>query len=104
MAAGDLHTSRPSVYLDQWVWVRLAAAIKGRPRESGDPWTLQAVQEAAAAGVAFPLSPTHYIETSQVRHPRQRQDLALAMAQISYFRTLRGGRVLHRHQMLTAMH
>jgi hypothetical protein len=33
---GDLHATRPSVYLDQWVWFRLAAAAKGKPRETGE--------------------------------------------------------------------
>lgn len=104
MPPGDLHTSRPSVYLDQWVWVRLACVVEGKPREPGDTKALEAVQGAAAAGVAFPLSSTHYIETAQVKRPKQRRDLARVMASISYFRTVRGGRVLFRHQMLTAMH
>lgn len=104
MAPGDLHTSRPSVYLDQWVWVRLACVAEGKPRHAGDSKVFAALQEAAAAGVAFPLSPTHYIETSRIKNPKQRRDLARVMAPISFFRTLRGGRVLMRHQLLTAMH
>ena len=101
---GDLHTSRPSVYLDQWVWVRLASVVEGKPRAPGDAEVLDAIREAAAAGVAFPLSRTHYIETSSIKKPKQRQDLARVMASISFFRTLRGGQVLIRHQMLNAMH
>lgn len=104
MPPGDLHTSRPSVYLDQWVWIRLASVVRGRPRESGDASVLDALLEAARAGVAFPLSSTHYIETSKIKDPRQRRDLARVMADISFFRTLRGGQVLLRHQMLNAMH
>ena len=91
---GDLHTSRPSVYLDQWVWVRLASVLEGKPRGPGDAGVLDALREAAAAGVAFPLSRTHYIETSSIKKPKQRQDLARVMASISFFRTLRGGQVL----------
>jgi hypothetical protein len=100
----DLHPARPSVYLDQWVWIRLARATNGEPRESSDLRVLAAVQDAAADGVAFPLSTTHYIETSKITSPRQRLDLAKIMASISHCRTLRARKILLRHQMLHAMH
>ena len=100
----DLHPSRPCVYLDQWVWIRLARAAKGDPREESDPRVLAAVQNAAENGVAFPLSTTHYIETSKITDPQKRLDVARTMASISYCRTLRARRVLLRHQMLYAMH
>lgn len=100
----DLHPARPCVYLDQWVWIRLARAANGEPREPSDPLVLAAVQDAVADGVAFPLSTTHYIETSKITNPRQRRDLARTMASISYCRTLRARTVLLRHQMLHAMH
>jgi len=98
-----LHTSRPSVYLDQWVWFRLAKADGGKPREPSDISVLAAVREASAAGVAFPLSSTHYLETSKIKNPRQRAQMARTMASISRCRTLRSARVLLRHQMLCAM-
>lgn len=100
----DLHMSTPSVYLDQWVWIRLARAAIGTPREASDADVLAAVREASAAGVAFPLSSTHYFETSKITDPRQRADLARIMASVSHCRTLRSSRVLLRHQMLHAMH
>jgi hypothetical protein len=100
----DLHPSRPCVYLDQWVWIRLARAMNGEPREASDPRVLAAVQAAAEDGVAFPLSTTHHIETSKITNPRQRLDIARTMASISHCRTLRARRVLLRHQMLHAMH
>lgn len=100
----DLHTPRPWVYLDQWVWVRLGRAAKGQPREAFDLDVLAAVQDAAEQGVAFPLSPTHYAETSKVKDPQQRMNLARIMASVSHCRTLRPRRVLLRHQMLHAMH
>jgi hypothetical protein len=53
----DLHPPRPCVYLDQWVWIRLAKAAKGEPREASDLQVLAAVQDAAENGVAFPLCP-----------------------------------------------
>jgi hypothetical protein len=95
---------RPTVYLDQWVWIRLANAMAGQPRETGDIAVLQAVQDASQSGVAFPLSSTHYVETLSVNDPRQRRDLARAMASISYCRTIRSSRDLLRHQFLAAMH
>ncbi|MFF4802242.1 hypothetical protein ACFY1U_28205 [Streptomyces sp. NPDC001351] len=100
----DLHVSTPSVYLDQWVWIRLARAANGTPREASDTDVLAAVCDASAAGVAFPLSSTHYIETNKITDPRQRADLARTMASVSHCRTLRSRRVLLRHQMLHAMH
>jgi SRSO17 transposase len=100
----DLHPVRPCVYLDQWVWIRLAKAANGQPREATDLRVLAAVQDAAAEGVAFPLSTTHHIETSKVTSARQRLDVARTMASISHCRTLRARKVLLRHQMRHAMH
>jgi hypothetical protein len=100
----DLHAPRPCVYLDQWVWIRLARAANGEPREDSDSQVLAAVQEAADNGVAFPLSATHYIETSKITNPRNRLDVARTMASISHCRTLRARKIMLRHQMLHAMH
>ncbi len=104
MSQIDFHTSRPSVYLDQWVWFRLAKADQGEPREASDLAVLAAVRQASGAGVAFPLSSTHYMETSKITNPQKRAALARTMASISRCRTLRSARVLMRHQMLCAMH
>lgn len=67
-----LHTVRPSVYLDQWVWLRLAKADQGEPREESDLAVLAAVRQASDAGVVFPLSSTHYMETSKITDPGKR--------------------------------
>ncbi|WP_406323767.1 hypothetical protein [Streptomyces sp. NBC_01637] len=99
-----LKTAVPSVYLDQWVWVRLTLAAGGTPREPSDTQVLGAVRRAAEAGVVFPLSATHYHETSRITHPRQRADLARTMASISHCRTLCSERILLRDQFLEAMH
>jgi hypothetical protein len=101
---GGLHPRRPAVYLDQWVWVHLASAALGKPRNPGDVEALDAIRGACAKGVAFPLSATHYIETTAVKDPRQRRDLAAVMAPISFCQSLRATPDLVRHQMLTAMH
>ncbi|MFB6619003.1 hypothetical protein ACFCV9_33075 [Streptomyces sp. NPDC056367] len=100
----DFHVSTPSVYLDQWVWIRLARAANGSPREESDLDVLAAVRRASAAGIVFPLSLTHYFETSKITDPRQRFDLARVMASVSRYRTLRSRQVLIRHQVLHAMH
>ena len=88
----DLHTATPSVYLDQWVWFRLAKAAAGEPREPTDVAVLEAVRDASAAGVAFPLSTTHYMETSKITDPAHRARLARTMASVSRCRTLRSRR------------
>ena len=95
---------RPTVYLDQWVWIRLARAAAGKSDASGDPDLLDALVDAANAGVAFPLSWTHYIETQSIKNPRQRKDVADVMASISHFRSLRSRTDLLRNQLLIAMH
>jgi hypothetical protein len=104
LSSPDLHPPRPCVYLDQWVWIRLARTANGEPREDSDPQVLAAVQGAVEDGVAFPLSTTHHMETSKITNPRQRLDIARTMASISHCRTLRARRALLRHQMLHAMY
>ncbi|GCD48423.1 hypothetical protein [Streptomyces paromomycinus] len=99
-----LKTAVPSVYLDQWVWVRLTLAAGGTPRDPADTQVLDAVRQAAEAGVVFPLSATHYHETTRITHPRQRADLARTMVSISHCRTLCSERILLRDQFLEAMH
>lgn len=63
---------------------------------------LKAVRQASDAGVAFPFSPTHYIETNKITNLRQSAELARTMASISRCRTLRSACVLLRRQMLHA--
>lgn len=99
-----LQSYRPTAYLDQWVWIRLARAASGKPDAPGDPELLKTLIDAANAGVAFPLSWTHYIETESIKNPRQRRDVANVMASISHFRTIRSRRDLLRNQLLIAMH
>ena len=95
---------RPSAYLDQWVWIRLARAAAGKPDTPGDVDALQQLMAAANAGVAFPLSGTHYIETASIKSGRQRHDVAKVMAFVSHLRTIANRRVLFRNQLLIAMH
>lgn len=99
-----LQSYRPTAYLDQWVWIRLARAAAGTPEKRDESDLLKALIDAANEGVAFPLSGTHYIETASVKNPRQRQNLAEVMASVSHFRTIRSRRDLLRNQLLVAMH
>jgi hypothetical protein len=98
------HIPVPSVYLDQWVWIRFARVVRGVSNQPGDAAVLQAVMAASTRGVAFPLSATHYKETLRIADPRQRDDLASVMASVSHMRTLRRQTDLVRHQLLVAMH
>lgn len=100
----SLKTARPSVYLDQWVWIRLAKANKGVATEPADVALLESLKSAAADGVAFPLSTTHYEETARILDPAQRRDLASVMAPIAMGRTIRHRPDLVRHQLLVALH
>jgi hypothetical protein len=95
---------RPSIYLDQWVWIHLAQAANGRPREPGDTPLLEAVRRASTSGVCFPLSSTHYIETSRARSHKRRSEVTAVMASVSHCRTLAPRHVLMRTQILNAMH
>ena len=96
--------ARPAVYLDQWVWIRLASANVGRPQHKDDLRVLDAVRAAAAQGVSFPLSAVHYQETGRILDWRQRRDLADVVAPISLMQTIRAQPVLMRHQFLVALH
>jgi len=101
---GRWHLNRPAVYLDQWVWVSLTRAAKRRPQQPSHALLLDACHAAAADGVAFPLSSTHYFELQRTKDPRQRFDVADVMAPISSWRTLRSRRDLVKHQMRTVLH
>lgn len=104
MSKVGLKLSRPAVYLDQWVWIRLARANVGRPQHNEDQRVLDAVRAAAAKGVHFPLSATHYEETARILDWRQRKDLTDVVAPISLMQTIRAQPVLMRHQFLAALH
>ena len=100
----DLHSSRPSVFLDRWVWIRLARALNGSPKEPDDAKVLEAVRQAGLAGVAFPITSAFYIEGLGTGSERHRTDLARTIATLAYCRSIRAWRVLVRHQLLLAMH
>jgi hypothetical protein len=75
----------------------------GRPREGADR-LLAGLRDASRAGVAFPLSATHYMESLRVTSSQRRTDVARVMSEISHCGTLRSRHALMRHQFLCAMH
>ncbi len=82
----------------------MARAAKGRPQQPVHSQVLDACSQAAADGVAFPLSSTHYLELMRTKDPRQRFDVADVMAPVSLCRTLLSRGDLVKHQIKTAFH
>lgn len=82
----------------------MARAAKGRPEQPVHARVLDAARQAAADGVAFPLSSTHYFELQRTKDPRQRYDVAEVMATVSFCRALRSTRDLVKHQMKCVLH
>ena len=79
------------VYLDQWVWIRLAGAALGRPKDPQDADVLAMVRELVRLGLAsYPLSPVHYKELAAGASPRQGHELAPVIAEISRHHTMIG--------------
>ena len=67
------------MYLDQWVWIKLAQADNGTGSAEMES-ALQELRKAAASGVAFPLSGTHYSETLAITDPQQWLKIARTVA------------------------
>jgi hypothetical protein len=71
------------IYLEQWVWVRLAQVALGGPASPiwADP--LDLAREAVRFGNAsFPLSSCHYMELAKVSL-RQRHEVGTTMLELS---------------------
>jgi hypothetical protein len=77
------------IYLDLNHWIGLAQAATGLPTGERHAAALEACRRARSEGVAlFPLADAHYVETSKIKSPQQRQDLAAIMEELSGFVTL----------------
>lgn len=80
---------RRAIYLDLNHWIGLAKADTGHRDGSRYTDLLHACRSAVQLGeVVFPLSGQHYMEMSGIRDPRQREDIARVMTDLSEFRTL----------------
>jgi hypothetical protein len=77
------------IYLDQWVWVKLARAALGRLDDRDVLDALEVARFAVANGLAdFPLSAVHYMELTSGANPRQRRDLATVILELSHGHTM----------------
>jgi hypothetical protein len=77
------------VYLDQWVWVRLARAAFDQDVEQAARDSYLIAKHGKALGqLTFPLSTSHYIETYYRRSLESRLRLASVMAELSGFDTM----------------
>jgi hypothetical protein len=77
------------VYLDQWVWIKLAKAAYGRRDGSDLVDTLRLLQSLKETHlVCFPLSIGHYMETQEHTDARRRARLAQVMLDLSDGKTL----------------
>jgi hypothetical protein len=94
------------VYLDQWVWVKLAKAALGRLDDQPIMDLLEVARFAAANGLAdFPLSAVHYMELTSGATPRQRRDLAGVILELSRGHTmLSSGIAILRGELDEALH
>jgi hypothetical protein len=91
-------------YLDLNQWIRLARAASGHPVGRKDLDLLQALRSAHQEGrLLCPLSSVHYMETAAIRDPRQRQDIATVMEDLSDFRTLLNRGAIVRLELETAL-
>lgn len=81
--------SRRSIYLDLNHWIGLAKAAVGHRDGARYAALLHACRLAVSRDDAvLPLSGVHYMELSGIRDPRQRQDIARVMMELSGFRTV----------------
>lgn len=81
--------SRQVIYLDLNHWIGLAKADTGHRDGSRYTDLLAACRHAIQhRQVIFPLSGQHYMEMAGIRDPRQREDIARVMTDLSEFRTL----------------
>ena len=82
-------SGRRSIYLDLNHWIGLAKANSGHEGGRRYAALLEAAKHAVESHeVVFPLSGQHYMEMYGIRDPRQRQDIATVMLELSEFRTL----------------
>lgn len=83
------HRQLTLVYLDLNHWIALAKAATGHAAGTSYGLVLEDLRLARSDGRAiFPLSGTHYMEMLNIRHPRQRHDIAAIMEELSGFSTL----------------
>jgi hypothetical protein len=98
-------TATPIVaYLDQNHWINLAKARVLHPGGASHRRALLAFSRAVSDGrLVLPLSAVHYAEIGRIKDVRQREDVALTMAQLSRFVTIADRSFLLRAQLKSAI-
>ncbi len=77
------------VFLDLNHWIGLSKAVAGHTDGLQHQGVLEACRQAHQDGRAiFPLADATYVEVSKIQDPRQRQDLAVVMEELSGFTCL----------------
>jgi hypothetical protein len=81
-------------------WIALAKAHKGHPDGKRYVPVLEALLEARSAGRAlFPISDSIFMETSQIRQHRQRQDLCNVIELLSGFLVVTSRSIVSAHEI-----
>jgi len=93
----------PSVYLDQFVYIRLARAGLGRGPAEDVAHHQNVLARAIAGEVRFPLSAVHYLETWRQANPTRRQELAAEMIRVSRLNTLAPAQISWRAEVRKAV-
>ncbi len=99
----DTGHSSKLIYLDLNHWISLAKAGSGH--RHGDQFlsVLESCRQAKQRGSAsFPLSAAHYMEMTKIKDPRQRNDLATVMEELSGFSALLSRAIVVRLEMEAA--
>ena len=105
MAAHASEVSRfTTMYLDQWVWIRLARARLSRFEAIPSRIRDQLVSARLQGTAAFPLSEAHYLETWKQGKLRRRSELAVEMGLLSGFLTLAPMRNIWPQELDQALH
>ncbi len=97
-----IQPARPPVlvYLDLNHWIGLAQAAVGHASGAPHQQVLAQCRAARTSGLAlFPLSSTHYLEMVNIRDPRQRQDVARVMEEMSGFAALPPRSLIFRYEL-----
>lgn len=85
----NMNSESQVVHLDQKDFINLAKAQHACGDGNQFVAALRTAKQRVLSGSAFfPLSSSHYVETSKNHNPTQRRDLALLMGGLSLFRTM----------------
>jgi hypothetical protein len=94
----------PSVYLDQFAYIRLARAGLGRGLAEDADHHQRLMQQAIAGKLRFPLSAVHYLETWRQANPTRRHELAVEMIRLSRLNAIAPARIVWRAEIRIAVH